>query len=62
MKKMRQGIYIAEGFVKVEGAKLLKTRSRATEMEIVLREGKNREIRRILANWATKFKHCEELQ
>ena len=40
MKKMRQGIYIAEGFVKVEGAKLLKTRSRATEMEIVLREGK----------------------
>lgn len=54
MKKMRQGIYIAEGFVKVEGAKLLKTRSRATEMEIVLREGKNREIRRILARLGHK--------
>jgi len=54
MKKMRQGIYIAEGFVKVEGAKLLKTRSRATEMEIILREGKNREIRRILARLGHK--------
>ena len=54
MKKMRQGIYIAEGFVRVEGAKLLKTRSRATEMEIILREGKNREIRRILARLGHK--------
>ncbi len=54
MKKMRQGIYIAEGFVKVEGAKLVKTRSRATEMEIILREGKNREIRRILARLGHK--------
>lgn len=54
MKKMRQGVYIAEGFVKVEGARLLKTRSRATEMEIILREGKNREIRRILARLGHK--------
>jgi len=54
MKKMRQGIYIAEGFVKVEGAKLLKTRSRATELEIILQEGKNREIRRILARLGHK--------
>lgn len=54
MKQMRKGIYIAEGFVKVEGAKLLKSRSRSTEMEIVLREGKNREIRRILARLGHK--------
>ena len=54
MRQMRKGIYIAEGFVQVEGAKLLKARSRTTELEIVLREGKNREIRRILARLGHK--------
>ena len=54
MRSMRKGIYIAEGHVKVEGARILKTRSRATEMEITLREGKNREIRRILARLGHK--------
>ncbi len=54
MKQMRHGIYIAEGRVRVEGARIFKTRSKATEMEIVLREGKNREIRRILARLGHK--------
>lgn len=54
MKKMREGIYIAEGHVRVDGAKVLKARPRATEMEITLREGKNREIRRILARLGHK--------
>ncbi len=54
MRSMRKGIHIAEGFVRVEGAKILKTRARATEMEITLREGKNREIRRILARLGHK--------
>ena len=54
MRKMRQGIYIAEGLVRVEGARILKSRPRATELEIVLREGKNREIRRILARMGHK--------
>ncbi len=61
MKKMRQGIYIAEGFVKVEGAKVLKSRGRATEMEIVLREGKNREIRRILARLGHKVQQLRRI-
>jgi 23S rRNA pseudouridine2605 synthase len=54
MKQMRQGIYIAEGRVQVDGARIFKTRSKATEMEIILREGKNREIRRILARLGHK--------
>ena len=54
MKQMRRGIYISEGRVAVEGAKIFKSRSKATEMEIVLREGKNREIRRILARLGHK--------
>ncbi|OYP35534.1 pseudouridine synthase [Rhodopirellula sp. MGV] len=54
MRNMRKGIYISDGFVRVEGAKILKSRARATELEITLREGKNREIRRILARLGHK--------
>lgn len=54
MRSMRKGIYISDGFVKVEGAKIIKSRSKATELEITLREGKNREIRRILARLGHK--------
>ncbi|MCD0461234.1 pseudouridine synthase [Roseiconus lacunae] len=54
MKNMRKGIYISDGFVRVEGARILKARGRATELEITLREGKNREIRRILARLGHK--------
>jgi len=61
MRQMRKGIYIAEGFVRVEGARLLKTRSRSTEMEIVLREGKNREIRRIMARLGHKVQHLRRI-
>lgn len=61
MKQMRKGIYIAEGFVRVDGAKLLKSRSRATELEIVLREGKNREIRRILARLGHKVQQLRRI-
>jgi len=61
MRQMRKGIYISDGFVKVEGAKLLKSRSRSTEMEIVLREGKNREIRRILARLGHKVQSLRRI-
>ncbi len=54
LRQMRKGIYISEGFVRVEGVKLLKARSRVTELEIVLSEGKNREIRRIFARLGHK--------
>ena len=54
MRQMRKGIHIAEGFVRVEGVRLLRTRGRATDLEIVLAEGKNREIRRILARLGHK--------
>ena len=61
LRKMRKGIYIAEGLVRVEGAKLLKVRPRATDLEIVLREGKNREIRRILARFGHKVQQLRRI-
>jgi 23S rRNA pseudouridine2605 synthase len=61
MKKMREGMYIAEGFVKIEGAKLINAKSKATEMEITLKEGKNREIRRILARLGHKVQQLRRI-
>ncbi len=61
MKKMREGIYISEGFVKVEGAKLINAKGKATEMEITLKEGKNREIRRILARLGHKVQQLRRI-
>ncbi|TWU41572.1 Ribosomal large subunit pseudouridine synthase B [Novipirellula aureliae] len=61
MRSMQKGMYISEGYVKVEGAKVLKARPRATELEITLREGKNREIRRILARLGHKVQQLRRI-
>ncbi|TWU27068.1 Ribosomal large subunit pseudouridine synthase B [Novipirellula galeiformis] len=61
MKQMEKGIYIAEGFVRVEGAKVLKSRGKATELEVTLREGKNREIRRIFARLGHKVQQLRRI-
>ncbi len=54
LKRLQRGIYLAEGLAKVEGAKVRRERKGATELEITLCEGKNREIRRVLARLGNK--------
>lgn len=49
IRKLKTGIYLAEAFVKVENVRVKKRKPRSTLLEINLREGRNREIRRILA-------------
>ena len=49
LAKLRKGVYLAEGVARIDGARIRKTRKTCTELEILLSEGKNREIRRILA-------------
>ncbi|MCA9182920.1 MAG: pseudouridine synthase [Planctomycetales bacterium] len=49
LNKLRKGVYLAEGMARIDGATLKRVRKGCTELEIVLSEGKNREIRRILA-------------
>lgn len=49
LAKLRKGVYLAEGIARIDGARIRKVRKSFTELEIVLSEGKNREIRRILA-------------
>jgi len=54
LKRLERGIYLAEGKAQVDQAKLKKVRKSSTELEITLSEGKNREIRRVLARLGHK--------
>jgi 23S rRNA pseudouridine2605 synthase len=47
--KLQRGIHLAEGFARAEKVDVKSHHKESTVLEMVLREGKNREIRRILA-------------
>jgi 23S rRNA pseudouridine2605 synthase len=48
-EKLKKGIHLAEGIARVSDIRVRKRSSKFTDVEIVLQEGRNREIRRILA-------------
>jgi len=54
LQRLQRGIYLAEGRAKVDQAKLKRVRKGSSEVEITLSEGKNREIRRVLARLGHK--------
>ena len=47
--KLLQGVHLAEGVARAERVEIKSHHKKSTLLQIVLREGKNREIRRILA-------------
>ncbi len=49
LAELRQGVYLAEGLARVDAVVIKKRLPKATLLEIVLSEGRNREIRRVLA-------------
>jgi 23S rRNA pseudouridine2605 synthase len=49
LQKLLKGIWLSDGHVKAKSVKRLKTHGESTWVRIVLAEGKNREIRRMLA-------------
>ncbi len=49
LNMLREGVHLAEGFAQVQRVKVRKRRKNFSELEIVLDEGRNREIRRLLA-------------
>ncbi len=53
-KRMERGIHIAEGVVRAKHVRVRSARPRSSELEVVLDEGKNREIRRMLARLGHK--------
>src|SRR5262245_58728338 len=49
IQQLLQGVWLSEGRVKAKSVKRLKTQGQSAWLRIVLNEGKNREIRRMLA-------------
>jgi 23S rRNA pseudouridine2605 synthase len=49
VEKLLKGVWLAEGHVKAQSVKRMKSQKECTWLRIVLSEGKNREIRRMLA-------------
>ncbi len=54
LMKLRRGVHLAEGVARAERVEVKSHHKESTMLEIVLREGKNREIRRILARLGHK--------
>jgi 23S rRNA pseudouridine2605 synthase len=52
--KLRRGVHLAEGKARVENVRIQSHHKESTILEMVLREGQNREIRRILARLGHK--------
>jgi 23S rRNA pseudouridine2605 synthase len=49
LARLKKGVHLAEGFAKAQAITVKKKHGRSTDLVIVLNEGRNREIRRILA-------------
>lgn len=49
LEKLRRGVHLAEGVARVEQIEIKSHQKESTTLEMVLREGRNREIRRLLA-------------
>ncbi|MEX0678160.1 MAG: pseudouridine synthase [Pirellulales bacterium] len=47
--RLQHGVHLAQGFARVVSARVVRVYRQSTQLEIVLSEGRNREIRRILA-------------
>lgn len=49
LAKLKRGVHFADGFAKVSAVKIKSRQKKSSTLEIVLSEGRNREIRRLLA-------------
>lgn len=54
MKKIRDGVHLAEGPAKPRSVRMKGSRGNSTTLEIILNEGRNREIRRLMARLGHK--------
>jgi 23S rRNA pseudouridine2605 synthase len=54
LEKLQRGVHLAEGIARVASIEVKKQLKQSTLLEIVLQEGHNREIRRILASFGHK--------
>jgi len=61
IEKLLQGVWLSDGHVKAKRVKRVRMQGESTWLEIVLCEGKNREIRRMLASLEHKVMRLKRL-
>ncbi len=61
LEQLHKGVRLAEGFARVVSARVLRQYKQSTLLEIVLAEGRNREIRRILARVGHKVERLKRV-
>lgn len=61
LRQLREGVHLAEGFVRPVEVKVKTRKHRSTVLEIVLDEGRNREIRRLLARVGHKVQRLTRI-
>jgi 23S rRNA pseudouridine2605 synthase len=61
LARLRRGVHLAEGFARVVSAAVVRSYKQSTLLEIVLAEGRNREIRRILARAGHKVERLRRV-
>lgn len=61
LNELREGMYFAEGFFRFRSVRVFKRRGRSTILELELQEGKNREIRRLMARVGHKVQALERI-
>ena len=60
-EQLLKGVYLAEGHVRARRVKRLRTQGDSTWLQVVLSEGKNREIRRMLARLGHKVMRLQRI-
>lgn len=61
IEQLKRGMYFAEGRFKVADVKFVRTKGASAILEIVLTEGQNREIRRLMAKLGHKVQKLERV-
>ncbi len=61
-KRLRDGVYLSEGRAKAKGVKIVKKGRQMSVLEITLTEGKNRQVRRMLAKISLPVKKLTRIK
>jgi 23S rRNA pseudouridine2605 synthase len=61
LAELKKGMHFSDGYFHFQSVRILKRRGRSTFLELELREGKNREIRRLLARTGHKVIQLERV-
>jgi 23S rRNA pseudouridine2605 synthase len=61
LMKLRRGMYFADGKLQVRAARKLRTQGKSSYLELDMREGRNREIRRLLSRVGHKVIKLERI-